>query len=61
MNILPFIYNIIYLVELFPVALVPFMAAGNPPECKKKKKKKEMCLFFTDGKQKTLWGVKSGS
>lgn len=24
-------------------------------------KKKEMCLFFTDGKQKTLWGVKSGS
>lgn len=37
MNILPFIYNIIYLVELFPVALVPFMAAGNPPECKKKK------------------------
>lgn len=42
MNILPFIYNIIYLVELFPVALVPFMAAGNPPECKKKRK----CVFF---------------
>lgn len=46
MNILPFIYNIIYLVELFPVALVPFMTAGNPPECKKKKKKGNVSFFY---------------
>lgn len=60
MNILPFIYNIIYLVELFPVALVPLWLLEILQNAKKKKKK-EMCLFFTDGKQKTLWGVKSGS
>lgn len=46
MNILPFIYNIIYLVELFPVALVPLWLLEILQNAKKKKKKGNVSFFY---------------